>query len=167
MLPLTESNHHIAGPKDLGLDPEKKSVMSIDVARTTNMTGEQLHISVPIYADDDRAVVQKRLGFAYSLLQDRMEQENKALEFVKSRSEMVHRADEIINRNEKHLATQLEKLGKEHTKGKITPAEFAEKKTKLMAELKAANAATIKERDHAKEELTVGQEIPKQEAKDL
>lgn len=167
MLPLTDASHHTYGPKDLGLDPEKKSVMSVDIARTTNHTGEQIHISVPMYSDDDRETVLKRLGFAYSVIQDRMESENKAMEFVKERSETIRRAEAIISRNENHLKLELEKLGKLAKRNKISKQEFEVQRDKLMKGLEISNSETKKTMDHAHAEIRAGHPIEKEEEKDL
>jgi len=162
MLPLTDETFHTLGPKDLGIDPEKKSIMSMDIAKTTNHTGEQIHIAVPIYADDDRIAVSRRLGFAYSLIQDRMEAENKALKFVKGRSLTIHRGEEIIGKNEQHFANKLKALTKLVTKGKMSEKEFVVEKEHLIIALKESNEATQADVDHARKEIEAAKELPKE-----
>jgi hypothetical protein len=161
MLPMTDETFHMMGPKDLGIDPDKKSIMNMDIARTTNHTGEQLHISVPMYADDDRATVSKRLGFAFSIIQDRMESENKAMEFIKERSTTVHRGGELVARNEKHFQEELNKISKQHERTKLTSEEFVAARTKLMEDLKAANEPIQKDIEHARAEMKAAKELPK------
>lgn len=91
--------YHELGPKDVRwADEEEKTACEVHIVRQTSATGEQINISVPLFAKDSREDVKSRLGMVYSILQDRMEEENKALialeEKVKAKKEAEEAAKE-------------------------------------------------------------------------
>lgn len=159
LLPEHE-RYHTLGPKDVGVDGDKKPAMTIDVLRTTNNTGEQLHIQVPIYGDDSRDQLRDRLNFAYSILQERLEDENKAVEWRNKRMEIVRRAAEASKRNAERLQKKLNHLQKLARKSKWGEAKFIEERDKLMAEFNEKDAINTAHYEHAKQELELGKEIP-------
>lgn len=79
LLPEHEQYHKL-GPKDVGFDKDKEGrVAELNIARTTSHTGEQLMISCPVYASDSRDELSARVQFCFSIIQDRMEDENVAM----------------------------------------------------------------------------------------
>lgn len=74
MLLEKHERFHKLGLSDLKWDA--KPVTEVLVQRQTAMTGETLSIAVPLYADDTREVLNDRMGLFFSIMQDRMEDEN-------------------------------------------------------------------------------------------
>lgn len=93
MLLVEHTKYHKLGPKDLRFPVwgwlgrllnlfgiiKAPAVMNMEVTRNTSSTGEQIHISVPIYHGDDRRHMMDRINMAYSILQERLEDENKLM----------------------------------------------------------------------------------------
>lgn len=160
MLLSEHQPYHVMGPKDIGLDPDKKSAMTIDVLRTTNHTGEQLHVQVPVYGNETREEVQQRLGFVYSLIQDRLEEENKAVAWRNERSDIIRRASEMSRRNQERLTKQLRLLDRKRKSERWTEETFIAERTKLMKEFEAVDAVNQAKIAHASEELQAAKELP-------
>jgi hypothetical protein len=93
LMPEHEKYHKLS-PRDLKFG--EKPVMNFGVARTTAMTGEQLHVDCPVYMSDSREDVLNRLGFCYSIIQERLEDENKAVRWIDERVQKAARAHEKI-----------------------------------------------------------------------
>lgn len=127
---------HSLGPIDVGL----KNEMVINIARTTNQTGEQFHFQVPIYPDDSRDMVNDRVNFCLSIMQDRMEDENKR---VLAQNELVSKARDakmLIEKNHQTFVNKAKALEKSLRKGAFSEEEYKVKLTELQEGLAAANA---------------------------
>lgn len=133
--------YHTLGPKDVWKD--ETSVGTVDIARTTNATGEQLHINCPIYKTDTREELNERLQVCYSVLQDRLEQENRIVSENNKRAQQQRLTNEAIKRNEAKYEKDLRNLQKEAKKQRWTD-ETLETKTKELREnfLKAQETLT-------------------------
>jgi len=77
MLIPEHEKFHKMGPVDTFKKEER--AMSIQVARQTSTTGEQIVMECPVFASDTREELNARLGMCYSIMQDRLEDENKAM----------------------------------------------------------------------------------------
>ena len=98
--------YHKLGPNELKFG--EKAIMTLDVARQTNNTGEQLHISVPIYADDSREEMMSRIHMAYSILQERLEDENKVMQKLNDKIQAKRIREENQRRAEMEAAKQFD-----------------------------------------------------------
>lgn len=112
MLMPSHEKYHKMSPKDVGL----KDTMPLQLSRVTAETGEQFTFEVPIYPDDSREAVNDRVNFALSIMQDRMEDVNKAILEAKVVSEKAHKA--------RQMTTQVRALEKRLKRGKITQEEY-------------------------------------------
>lgn len=166
MFSAEEEKYHSMGPRDLGLQPEKKAAMSVDIARNTNHTGEQLHISVPIYGDESREEVQKRLGFAYSILQDRLEAENKVIDWQNSKQSIIRQSATRIEALKKEMKTELNILEKRRRKEKWDMERTAEEKKKVFAAFKEKGNEFHKAAVHAQAEIDAQKDLPMGEYSD-
>lgn len=146
MLLPEHKEFHEMGPKDLGFRTKEESVMSVDIARTTNQTGEQIHVSVPVYKDEDRETVQRRLGFAFSLIQDRLKDENKAIMYLNEWHSKKRQAQVELQKSEDSYGKEIKAVEKREQKNSIPKEEadkikeslkvkFEEKKAALEAEI--------------------------------
>lgn len=173
LLPEYEKYHSL-GPKDVGIRNEP-APMLVEIARQTNRTGEQITIKVPVYGDESRAVLHDRLQMAYSVLQDRMEDENKAVNWQNRRLEIQRRAAEKLRRKEIDHKKSLEGIEKEARRlrsliknPKAPNKAEAEKqlehlevrKKELWENYKAEMAPFMKLIEHAKMELDQNKELP-------
>lgn len=131
--------YHTLSPVDVGMSTDKRQVATIDVARTTNHTGEQFHVAVPVYADDTREALNDRLQFFLSIIQDRLEEENKAVVAQNEKAQKIRNLQESMRRNGIHFKKKLEALKKRARKEKWEDAEFVAERAKLIDELKNAN----------------------------
>lgn len=144
MLLDNHKKYHEMGPKDAGLKGEVK----LQVARTTDHTGEQFAMDIPIYPDDSREQVRDRVNFFLSLIHDRVEDVNKAIVEMNEREQKLRHARELIKRNLQTFANKakaLEKRLKRKGKDGITQSEYEHALENLKAELKAANEPLQKE----------------------
>ena len=92
---------HKLGPADLNWD--EKPLTEVLVQRQTSMTGETISISVPVYAADTREVLNDRMGLFFSIMQDRMEDENeRVMELEKQIQDKVKAAEDV--KAARHLA---------------------------------------------------------------
>jgi hypothetical protein len=133
LLPEHERFHKL-GPNET-IKADAKQVMEIQVARQTSTTGEQIAIGCPVYADDTREELNARLGMVYSILQDRLEEENKAmLNLTEKAKERKRQAEEEEEKRKDEL----------HKKELARQAEIAEQR-------KATAAARKEAREAAKE----------------
>lgn len=148
LLPEHEVFHKM-GAKDAGLT--EKTV--VHVVRTTNQTGEQFHAEIPIYPDDSREVIKNRVNFFLSIIQDRMEDENKAVQARDQETRRIHAISEAMKRNNQSFANQSKALQKKLAKKQIKQAEFDSELGKIKANLITANQeleAAIGNPGHAK-----------------
>lgn len=134
-----QEKYHQMSPTDVSMSSDKKPVATIDVARTTNHTGEQFHVAVPVYADDTRDQVNDRLQFFLSIIQDRLEQENKAIVAQNEKAQKVRHIQESVRRNGIHFKKQLEALQKRARKEKWPEAQLISEREKLLKALKESN----------------------------
>lgn len=158
--------HHSLGPKDLGLDPEKKAAMSVDIARSTNHTGEQLHVSVPIYGTESREEIQKRLGFAYSIIQDRLEAENKLIDWQNSKQTTMRRSVTYIESLKKEMKAELNALDKRNRKEGWDAERLMSERTSIVEKYKAKGKEHQAVFGHAKAELDAQKDLPMGEYQD-
>ena len=120
---------HKMSPKEAGI----KADCAIQIARTTTQTGEQFVTEVPIYVEDTREQVNDRVGFFLSIMQDRMEDANKAMLEAAQRERDLYAAKNLVN--------QVKALEKRLQRGKITQEQFDEELAKLNA--KAGKGLTL------------------------
>lgn len=104
MLLNEHEEYHGLGPKDI-LKPGKAPVMHVDVVRTTSHTGEQFHINCPVYEDDTREELKTRIWTYLSIIQERLEDENEAMERVNRLSQQERLREESIRRNQSKFKT--------------------------------------------------------------
>lgn len=152
--------YHTIGPKDLGFDGDKKAAMTVDILRTTNHTGEQIHIQVPVYGDETREELKTKLGFVYSIIQDRMEEENKAVEWLNERQNTANLALTLIKRNDALKKTNIEKLTKTARKRKWTDEQLKAELDKVEKEYTLSNEENTMKYEHAMKELKTREQHP-------
>lgn len=160
MLNATDRKYHAMGPKDVGIVPDKKAAMFLDVIRTTNNTGEQLHMQIPVYGDETREELNNRFNFAFSFIQDRLEAENQSIEWKNQRLTVIRRAQVVLEKNAKHFEKKLNELNKMRRKQNWSQEQFEHERKKLIEDLEKANAATEKAAAHAKAELEKMEDLP-------
>lgn len=151
---------HSIGPKDIGLDPERKPAMNIGIVRTTNQTGEQIHIDCPVYGDETREVLKQRLGFAYSVLQDRLEEENKAVAWQNKRQQTIRSVIAADKKNAERLEQLFAKCAKDAKRHKWTEEKYKEERDKIRAEADKALLPNAFKGAWAQAELDAMEEIP-------
>lgn len=168
--------HHSLGPKDVGIKWDKPAAMHVEVVRTTNQTGEQICVKVPVYGDESREELQKRLAMAYSIIQDRLEDENKAVNWRNEKGQTARRAAEKVRRKEIDLKDQLKPIEKEikaatnslKTAKSKTQKEEAQERLDAASKEKAQAWANYKESaapfmeviEHVRLELAEGKNLP-------
>ena len=160
MFSAETEQHHLLSPKDLQLDSDKKPAMNIDIARTTNHTGEQLHVTVPIYGDETREAIMQRLGFAYSIIQERLESENKVLDWQNIKNAEMRRAATEIERLKKDLKSELLALDKRKRKENWDADRMRAERTTLVEKYKELAKPTQQKFSHAKAELEAQKDLP-------
>jgi hypothetical protein len=146
MLLEEHAAYHKMAPKDVGL----KAQTHIDVIRTTNQTGEQFHVQVPVYEDDTREAVKSRVNFFLSIIQDRMEDENKAV----SKLNDTRQLKGIIERNSQNFVNKKSALDKRLEKGKLTKEAYEIHLKELQDGLKTANGDCLAKLDSMGEKFT-------------
>lgn len=77
LLPENERFHKLA-PKDV-LKADEKPLIEMQLAKQTTSTGEQIVMNCPMYASDTREELNDRIQMCFSIMQERMEEENKVL----------------------------------------------------------------------------------------
>ena len=112
MLMEDHERFHKLSPKDVGL----QNVMPLQLSRTTAETGESFTFEVPIYPDDSREMVNDRVNFALSIMQDRLEDVNKAMVIAREKAQKAQHARAVANK--------VRALEKRLRKGKITQEAF-------------------------------------------
>lgn len=85
-MPLLDNDehqkYHQSAPNDLfwgktSIMKKPSVVMAFQVTRST-IDNEQISFSVPVFEQDSRADIKDRMGFAFSIVQDRLDDANKA-----------------------------------------------------------------------------------------
>src|ERR1043165_7982919 len=94
MLRSGHEKYHKMSPGDVGL----KAVMPIQISRTTAETGEQFTTEVPVYPDDSREQMNDRINFALSIMQDRMEDVNKAIVEAREKAQKAQKAMVMVRK---------------------------------------------------------------------
>jgi len=77
MLVKDHAKYHAMKPEDIKWDGPK--VATIEYLRPTSNDGEQVSLAIPVFKDDSREQLTDRINFLYSVVQDRMEDNNKAV----------------------------------------------------------------------------------------
>jgi hypothetical protein len=135
MLLPEHAMYHKFGPKDLKWDGEKVSEFA--VTRTTSATGEQCQILCPIFKDDSRDDMMNRIHMCYSILQERMEDENKVTlaleEKAKQRAQDYSLRKEAKDRNKAKYERELKEVRRQAHKEKW-PGDKIEAAEKELAE---------------------------------
>lgn len=108
MLLAEHKKYHEMSPKDVV--KQEQSVMSIDVARTTTHTGEQFHVTIPVYISDSREELRDRMQFCLSIMQERMEEENEAMNRMNAAVQTERVRGESIRRNQLKLKKDRKEL---------------------------------------------------------
>ena len=150
MLITEHEKYHKMTPKDVGL----KEAMIINIARTTTATGEQFHFQVPVYPDDSREMVNDRVKFCFSFMQDRMEDENIAVDRLNKARQESTMLKVSIDNNNKLFVKQMNALKKRLRKGQIEASDFDLEVKKLQDGLVTANAELNKKLEDAGEKYT-------------
>lgn len=135
MLLTEHAKYHEMGAKEANI--REKTVMHI--SRQTTQTGEQLHCEVPIFPEDTRAEVKTRLNFFYSLMQDRLDDENKAVQAMNDRNQTIRLATEAMRRNHSLFQQGSKRLERELKAGKIAPQDRDASLAALKLNLETAN----------------------------
>ncbi len=151
MLLDSHKKYHDMGPADLGL----KETLYVQVARTTTQTGEQFIFNVPFYQDDSREMFTNRINFCLSVMQDRMEDENKAVEEVQKRQLATTIAKGTIGRNHKAFVSQAKAVKKRFARGVIDEATADAEIAALKEKMVQANAEFQKQLDDAGEVMVL------------
>lgn len=159
LLPEHERFHKLS-PKDVKLQGDKKHAMVFDIQRTTLHTGENVHVSVPVYDDDSREELNDRIGFAFSVIQDRLEQENLAVTWRSDREQEIRQANEVQKRNLAELQKQLKEVEKAARKSKWDAETLDAKKSEIQEKYKMAMDPILAKAEHARKELDAGKELP-------
>jgi hypothetical protein len=110
---------HALGPIDT-IKSGGERVMGIQIARQTNATGEQIVMECPVYNTDTRDELNARLQMCYSLLQDRLEDENKAMLALEEKAKAkkaAAEAEEEARKEEKHQ-TELRRIEERNARKK-------------------------------------------------
>jgi multidrug efflux pump subunit AcrB len=134
ILPEHEKYHKMNAKE---ADIREKTIMH--VSKTTSMGGEQLHAEIPIYPDDTREQITDRMNFMFSLLQERLETENKAIENKNQAQQRIHDISMAIKRNHLSFQTKSRALQKNLSKKKISQANYDQEMIDLKAKLDEAN----------------------------
>ncbi len=92
MLVSDHAKYHSMKPSDIKWSGKK--VAAIEYLRPTSNDGEQVSLAIDIFIDDTREQLTDRINFLYSLVQDRMEDNNKA----------------VLENNQKHYNTVKDRL---------------------------------------------------------
>lgn len=148
LLPEHERFHKLA-PSEVGL----KEPTFIQVARTTNQTGEQFQFAVPVYPDDTREALKDRLGFFLSLAQERMEEENRAVEALNAKQREIRHAKILVEKNNQNFVNKVKDLKKRVRRGKMTADEANDAMKALREELRKANVEMVSSLTKANEEV--------------
>lgn len=98
MLLDEHAKYHKLGPKDCNW--EGKQCAEIAIARQTSALGEQCEIKVPIFTEDTREQMMDKIHMAYSIMQERMEDQNKVVMGLEAQSK-VRANEETLRRQSK------------------------------------------------------------------
>jgi thiamine kinase-like enzyme len=139
MLLEDHAKYHALGPADVGL----QATAYLDIARTTSHTGEQFHVQVPVYKEDTREQLKDRVNFFLSIIQDRMEDENKAV----NKMNEIRQLQTSIERNAKSFLTQKKALDKRLKKQQLTMEQYNADLDTLKENLKTANQTILEKLD--------------------
>lgn len=119
MLPEHEKYHKMDA-KDAHI--KEKTIMH--VTRNTTQTGEQFHAEIPVYPEDTREMVKERTNFLLSIIQDRLEDENKAVNEQTQKQQRINDLAQAYKRNHISFQAKAKALKKELARKKLTLAEY-------------------------------------------
>lgn len=122
--------YHELSPCDV-FTKEETPITSYDVGRATSATGEQFHFSCPVYKSDTREELNNRIQFLMSIVQDRLEEENEAMQEAEAEVTKARRKGEVMKRNRSKYDAELKALKKEAKKKGWTEEETTTKVTEL------------------------------------
>jgi hypothetical protein len=149
MILVEHAKYHEMGPKDVGL----KEPVFVQVARTTDHTGEQFAFNIPIYPDDSREQVKDRVNFFLSVMHDRVEDINKAIVELDEKNKKSQQIKELIGRNNQTFVNKAKALEKRFKKKQIKPEDYEVELKVLKDGLAAANGPLQKELEDAGEKF--------------
>lgn len=127
--------YHDMGPADVGL----KEPVFVQVARTTDHTGEQFAFNIPVYPDDSRDSVRDRVNFFLSIMHDRVEDINKAMIELDAKASESRQLKQLIDRNNQTFVNKAKALEKRFKRKAIKQDEYDKELATLKAGLKEAN----------------------------
>src|SRR5580692_600922 len=118
MLPEHEKYHKMPASE---AHIKEKTIMH--VSRSTAQTGEQFHAEIPIYPEDTREQIKDRTNFMLSIIQDRLEDENRAVNARNEEQQKINGAAMAIERNKKSFISKTKALAKQLQRKKISKEE--------------------------------------------
>lgn len=86
------THYHKKGAKDIAWGKEEDLGFHVQLQRATSVTNEQFAIQIPIYKTDTREEMRDRLQLAYSIVQERLEDENDSMIELHNRQQEQQRA---------------------------------------------------------------------------
>lgn len=141
MILAEHEKYHNMGPADVGL----KETVFVQVARTTDHTGEQFAFNIPIYPDDSRESVKDRVNFFLSVMHDRVEDINKAMLELEAKGNRSRQLKTLIDKNNQTFVNKAKALEKKFKRKVIKQDEYDTELAALKAGLKEANEPLQKE----------------------
>ena len=132
MLLTEHTKYHKMGPKDIPA-PEAGAphLLEVDMMRQTSTTGETISIKCPVYQSDDRETMMNRINMCYSILQERLEDENKAQDLWNKKAQQQRLVAEAERRNVIRYKADEKWIRKEAKKSGWTQEVVQEKLTDL------------------------------------
>lgn len=117
ILPEYQKFHQL-GPKDVKWGTPEQLGFHVQVQKQTSALGEQIAIQVPIFVDDTLEDRRNRMQLAYAIMQERMEDENKAIQ--RANDEALQKRVDTMDKLPLHEQRKIQKMIKSG-KLKIAP----------------------------------------------
>jgi hypothetical protein len=117
---------HSMGPKDCQWHDAKDLAFHVQFQRQTNTTGEMLAIQIPVFIHDTREEMMKRIQIAYSIAQERLVEENKAMINLARKAEERKLAEVASKSDLKMKEAEAKRLAKMIKKGQLKVAPSTE-----------------------------------------
>ena len=133
-------------------DAHIKEKIIMHVTRNTTQTGEQFHAEIPVYPEDTRQMVKDRTNFMLSIIQDRLEDENKAVNEQTQKQQRINDLAQAYKRNHISFQAKAKALMKNVARKKMTLEEHDKELAQMKTNLELAN----KELEASISELTDG-----------
>jgi hypothetical protein len=116
MLP-EHTKYHSLGPQDISWGKENEErVMTFAVTRQSSAFGEQTSMECPVFASDSREMMMNRIHMCYSILQERMEDENKVTITLegkaRERAKEIKLKKEAQDRNQKRFEAEKKEINR-------------------------------------------------------